>query len=467
MKGRIVGGGHRQDVTQFLDSEISSPTVAITSVMIGASMAAHNNDHVMTLDHTAAYLNADMKGTPVEMMLSNEVSDMLCEIDPSNKQYMRNNGKIYVRLRKALYGCVQSAVLWYNELKGTLVKMGFTENPYDICSFTRKRGNSIDRILVYVDDLLITSDCEQSLDDIDKTLRDKYGGVTSKKGRAHDYLGIKWDFSIKGEVTMSMGGYINDIFSKYKDARPRKTPANDNLFAVSESSPSLSKDKQEMYHSLVMTLHYLAKRVRPDILTAVSWCASRVLAPTEEDEKKLDHIMGYLYATKNNVTTLRIGDNFKLKAYVDASYAVYADAKSVTGVVLMLGDAVIYVKSSKQKIVTRSSTESELVAISDSLSQMLWTREYMKEAGIDIGPVTLFQDNMSTICLASKGRSTSERTRHIKIRYFFIHHYIDTNEIAIEYMPTSDMIADIMTKPLHGALFNKLCAALSGRKFIE
>ena len=37
-----------QDVTQFLDSEISSPTVAITSVMIGASMAAHNNDHVMT-----------------------------------------------------------------------------------------------------------------------------------------------------------------------------------------------------------------------------------------------------------------------------------------------------------------------------------------------------------------------------------------------------------------------------------
>ena len=80
------------------------------------------------------------------------------------------NGKIIVRLKKALYGCVQSAVLWYNELKSTLVRIGFKENPYDVCSFTRSRAESIDRILVYVDDLFITSDTEQVLDDIDDTL---------------------------------------------------------------------------------------------------------------------------------------------------------------------------------------------------------------------------------------------------------------------------------------------------------
>jgi hypothetical protein len=115
-----------------------------------------------------------------------------------------------------------------------------------------------------------------------------------------------------------------------------------------------------------MTLHYLAKRI-----TAVSWCASRVLRPTEEDELKLDRILEYLMKTKDRATVLRIGDKLELRAYVDASYAVYHDAKSVSGVVLMLGEAVIYVKSSKQKIVTRSSTEAELVAISDSLSQVL------------------------------------------------------------------------------------------------
>jgi hypothetical protein len=104
----------------------------------------------------------------------------------------------------------------------------------------------------------------------------------------------------------------------------------------------------------------------------------------------------------------------------------------------MLGDAVVYVKSSKQKISTRSSTESELVAISDSLSHILWAREYMLSSHNDIGPIILFQDKKSTICLANKGRSTSERTRHIKIRYFFIRHYIDTHEIVLEYMPTAD-----------------------------
>lgn len=132
----------------------------------------------------------------------------------------------------------------------------------------------------------------------------------------------------------------------------------------------------------------------------------------------------------------------------------------------MLGNAVIYVKSAKQKIVTRSSTESELVAISDTLSPILWTREYMLTAGLPIGPAVLYQDNMSTIFLANKGRSTSERTRHIKIRYFFLHHYIDSKEITIVYMPTADMIADIMAKSLHGTLFYKLCAALSGRKYL-
>ena len=99
------------------------------------------------------------------------------------------------------------------------------------------------------------------------------------------------------------------------------------------------------------------------------------MKPTEEDERKLDRILGYLKATAERITTLRIGDKLQLRAYIDASYAVYQDAKSVSGIVLMLGDAVIYVKSSEQKIVTRSSTESELVAISDSLSQVLWTRK--------------------------------------------------------------------------------------------
>ena len=129
LKGRIVGGGHRQDHSLFTESEISSPTVSLTSVMIGAAIAAHKHQHIMTLDHKAAYLNAVMKGPEVIMLLTPDVSSLLIEIDPSHAKYLRSDKKIAVRLKKALYGCIQSAVLWYNELSSTIEGMGFTKNP--------------------------------------------------------------------------------------------------------------------------------------------------------------------------------------------------------------------------------------------------------------------------------------------------------------------------------------------------
>ena len=128
----------------------------------------------------------------------------------------------------------------------------------------------------------------------------------------------------------------------------------------------------------------------------------------------------------------------------------------------MLGDATIYVKSSKQKIVTRSSTESELVKISDALSQVLWTREYLLSAGLEMSPAIIYQDNQSTIFLANKGRSTSERSRHIKIRCFFVQHYIEAGEIKLQYLPTWQMVADVLTKPPHGALFKIFADQLTG-----
>ena len=340
--------------------------------------------------------------------------------------------------------------------------MGFIKNPYDICSFDRVRGDTTDRILVYVDDLFITSRDEEILQSIADALKDSYGGITTTTGLQHDFLGIHWDFTTPGQVSLSMEGYISDVLTKYKVSKTCISPATDNLFRCDHNSPNLSKEKQEQFHSVIMTLHYLAKRVRPDILTAVSFCATRVLNPTEEDERKVDRILSYLLYTKQQAMILRIGEKLEVRAYVDASFGLYEDGKSVTGVVIMRGDATIYVKSGKQKIVTRSSTESELVGISDALSQILWTREFLLAAGLQMGPAIIFQDNQSTIFLGKKGRSTSERSRHIKIRYFFVHHYIESNEVELRYLPTADMIADLLTKPLHGAMFTRLTSLITG-----
>ena len=118
-----------------------------------------------------------------------------------------------------------------------------------------------------------------------------------------------------------------------------------------------------------------------------------------------------------------------------------------------MGKGAIHARSSKQKLVSKSSTEAELVALSDEASPVLWMRNFLELQGYQMQPATIYQDNMNTIALAEKGRSTSDRTRHINIRYFFIKDKINSNERRIEYLPTEEMVADALTKLPQGELF--------------
>ena len=149
-----------------------------------------------------------------------------------------------------------------------------------------------------------------------------------------------------------------------------------------------------------------------------------------------------------------IGD-VKITAYIDASFTIHADMRSHTGVMITMGKVSLYSKSSKQKLNTKSSTESELVAISDALPQLLWFQRFLSAQGYPELPAHIWVDNESTITLAKTGRSCSERSRHIEIRYFWIHDYLKNGTITIGHLGTDEMAADMFTKPLQGAKFLK------------
>jgi hypothetical protein len=91
------------------------------------------------------------------------------------------------------------------------------------------------------------------------------------------------------------------------------------------------------------------------------------------------------------------------------------------------------------------------------MPQVLWTGYFLKEQGFEVKDTKLYQDNMSSILLEKNGRSSStKRTRHMEIRYFFIKDQVASKEVTIEHCPTGDMVADYFTKPLQGAHFKKL-----------
>jgi hypothetical protein len=155
--------------------------------------------------------------------------------------------------------------------------------------------------------------------------------------------------------------------------------------------------------------------------------------------------------------TLDAREGIKIISYVDASFGVHPDGKGQTGVVITLGGgANIYSESSKQKLVSKSSTETELIGLSDASSQVIWTRDFLEHQGYKMEASVIYQDNQSTMALVKNGRSNAKRTRHINIRFFFIKDRVDSGEISIRYMPTGDMIADVLMKPLQGELFRRL-----------
>jgi hypothetical protein len=83
------------------------------------------------------------------------------------------------------------------------------------------------------------------------------------------------------------------------------------------------------------------------------------------------------------------------------------------------------VSSTKQKLNTRSSTETDIVGAHDFMPAICWTRYFMKAQGYGVKDNVLFQDNKSSILLEKNGKaSRSKRTKHINIRYFFITHRV-------------------------------------------
>ena len=122
-----------------------------------------------------------------------------------------------------------------------------------------------------------------------------------------------------------------------------------------------------------------------------------------------------------------------------------------------MGKGSVYSYSSTQKLVSRSSTEAEVIGVDDLMPQMMWTGYFLKAQGVAVVDTLLYQDNKSSMLLEKNGRASSgKRTRHIDIRFYFVADRVASGDLRIEHCPTEEMLADYFTKPLQGALFYRL-----------
>jgi hypothetical protein len=283
-----------------------------------------------------------------------------------------------------------------------------------------------------------------------------------KYGNDQPYLGMRFTFT-GDKVDIQMNGYIKNLIESNNVKGEANTPAAEDLFIINEL-PLLPLDAQKRIHSTVAQLLYLSTRVRPDILLPVNFLATRVNKFTSDDLKKLDRVLRYLKTTEQLGLTLRSTNSAEItiEASADASHGVHHDGKGQSASVISLGQGSVKSTSNKQRIVSKSSTESEIIAASDAASESIGLRNYLLSRGHAIPPVILGQDNMSSQSVLTNGFNSARRMKHLHIRYFFIQNYIKSGELKVKYVKTNDMVADVLTKPLQGQHFKELRNKLLG-----
>jgi hypothetical protein len=190
--------------------------------------------------------------------------------------------------------------------------------------------------------------------------------MTVSRGKVHTYLGLTLDYTTPGQVNVSLFNYVKEIIAAFDAADPgnsgtKSSAAPLDLYRIDEDCKKLAPAMREQFHLVVQKTLFATKRARPDTCTAISYLTTRVREPDRDDWTKLAHMVKYLRGPTDLPLILSANCSGVLKWWVDGSFGVHPNMRGHTGGGLSMGQGFPIVSSTKQKLNTRSSTESELV----------------------------------------------------------------------------------------------------------
>ena len=460
LKARIIGHGHLQDIDSSKGGT-SSPTIAMTTVLAGISIAAKDKSvELAVFDVKNAYLNAFLKDPEGQLMfLPKDVVSIMIHDNPDLQEFVRSDGRILVRLRKALYGLKTAGRDWFEEVKGKLISFGYTQSVIDPCLFL---GEDI-QIYVYVDDFL-TIGKSTAIDTFRDNLTLAYGKLKEKRGNQISYLGMNITRKENGDIVVDQRGYVEKILNEYEvTGHASLYPATSNL--MHSDCHDSSTVEEDDYLSLVMKLMFVATRTRPDILFPTVVLATRSKTHLKIDYDRLIKILKYLNGARDKGLKYKHEGKIKLRMFVDAGFQTHKDAKGQTGFVIFpdSSSAGVLFKCKKQTSVSQSSAEAELISLFDAVTYLKWVASIYEELGYGCKPIPVYEDNKSTIMMsidpqiAFKGRS-----KFIDRKFFGVYEHVENGNIELLYVGTEEQIADFFTKVIIGNKFKGLRYSIMG-----
>ena len=205
---------------------------------------------------------------------------------------------------------MKAALIFYLKFVKNLKSIGFKLNTYDPCVTNNIVDGAQLTVVWHVDDLklshvdagVVTRMSVWLKKTYERLFDDGLGAIKLKRGKIHEYLGMQLDFSVVGQVKITMFDYIQEMLEDFHKLDPNKTisltPATDHIFRVRDYQPKLDEQKAQIFHTFTAKSLFSTKRARPDIHTSVIFLTTRVICPDGNDWNKLLHMMRYLCGTR-------------------------------------------------------------------------------------------------------------------------------------------------------------------------
>ena len=440
-KARLVAKGYAQQPGIDYD-ETFSPVVKFQSIRVLLALAVQYDLQLNQMDVVTAFLNGNLEET-IYMQ------------QPDG--YIQQGKELLVcKLNKSLYGLKQSPRCWNKVLTEFMKSLGFTQSSADPCIYVRD-SKSLTIVAAYVDDLIIATKTDEEMQDVKQQLQSRF--KMKDLGKLHYCLGITINHDQTNNVIeMHQKQYILKMLEKYGllDAKSVSTPADPNVKLCKDDEVSKPVDSV-MYQSMVGSLLYVAVATRPDISQAVGTVSKFNSSPSEAHLTAVKRILRYLKGTLDVTLKFKKTDDDQLVGFSDADYAGdLDDRRSTSGNVFLMSSGPVSWFSKKQAIVTLSTAEAEYVALSRAAQEIVWIRRLLSDLTAIQGQATvLMEDNQGAICIAKNPVSHS-RTKHIDVRYHYVREAVNDDIINLQYCPTQEMVADILTKPLPKKRFETL-----------
>ncbi|POM75160.1 Polyprotein [Phytophthora palmivora] len=271
-------------------------------------------------------------------------------------------------------------------------------------------------------------------------------------GTAKFILGMEIDHDINAStLIIKQTRYIGDVAERFgqKDAKPVDNPCSSNLKLSKAQSPGTVEERTEMqskpYRSLIGCLLYIKTCTKPDIVYVVTQLSRFLENPGLQHWCTAIRVLRYLKTTREHGKDGKNG--FKIEAFTDADWGSNIDdRRSVSGIMIMIGNAPVVFTSKFQRTFALSSTEAEYMALRLCVQEVLWLRVMLKDMGIpQEGATQIWEDNQGAIALA-KNAGYNSRTKHVDIKHHFTRENVERGTVKVDYVDTKHQLAYLLTK---------------------